>query len=88
MLFDQRGRGRSTPHASDPVTGLRHTTTDQLVTDLERLLEPGKRVHIGPIGEWELTFARVVHPVTRVVRSVQMIVSSAWGSTSWRSRLH
>src|SRR6266576_553783 len=28
VLFDQRGCGRSTPHASDPRTSLEHNTTD------------------------------------------------------------
>ncbi len=39
ILFDQRGCGRSTPHASDFSTDLRHNTTDHLVADLERLRE-------------------------------------------------
>ena len=26
VLFDQRGCGRSTPHASDPATDMRHNT--------------------------------------------------------------
>ena len=30
VLFDQRGCGRSTPHASDPATSMRHNTTDHL----------------------------------------------------------
>ncbi|MFE3599476.1 alpha/beta fold hydrolase [Streptomyces sp. NPDC059142] len=37
VLFDQRNCGRSTPHASDPATDLRHNTTDHLVADMERL---------------------------------------------------
>lgn len=39
ILFDQRGCGRSTPHASDPSTELRHNTTWHLVSDMERLRE-------------------------------------------------
>jgi proline iminopeptidase len=31
VLFDQRGCGRSTPHASDPAASMRHNTTDHLV---------------------------------------------------------
>ena len=38
-LFDQRGCGRSRPHASDPAASLRHNTTDHLVADMERLRE-------------------------------------------------
>jgi proline iminopeptidase len=39
VLFDQRGCGRSTPHASDPATAMTHNTTDRLVGDMERLRE-------------------------------------------------
>ena len=49
VLFDQRGCGRSTPHASDPGTDLRHNTTDHLVADMELLRE-----HLG-IERWLLT---------------------------------
>ncbi|NLU70415.1 prolyl aminopeptidase [Streptomyces sp. HNM0574] len=48
VLFDQRGCGRSTPHAADPATDLRHNTTRHLVADMERLRE-----HLG-IGRWLL----------------------------------
>ncbi|WP_446038873.1 prolyl aminopeptidase [Streptomyces sp. SID1121] len=48
VLFDQRNCGRSTPHASDPATDLRHNTTDHLIADMERL-----RVHLG-IDKWLL----------------------------------
>jgi proline iminopeptidase len=37
ILFDQRGCGRSEPHASDPATGLTANTTDHLISDMERL---------------------------------------------------
>jgi proline iminopeptidase len=37
VLFDQRGCGRSTPHASDPATDLRTNTTQHLLGDLELL---------------------------------------------------
>lgn len=39
VLFDQRGCGRSTPHASDPTTDMRHNTTQHLIADMERLRE-------------------------------------------------
>ncbi|MER5770130.1 prolyl aminopeptidase [Streptomyces sp. NPDC001985] len=39
VLFDQRGCGRSTPHASDPATDMRHNTTPHLIADMERLRE-------------------------------------------------
>ncbi|MEU8137033.1 prolyl aminopeptidase [Streptodolium elevatio] len=46
VLFDQRGCGRSTPHASDPATDMRHNTTAHLLADMERLRE-----HLG-IDRW------------------------------------
>jgi len=39
VLFDQRGSGRSRPHASDPATDLAVNTTEHLIADLERLRE-------------------------------------------------
>jgi proline iminopeptidase len=39
LLFDQRGCGRSTPHASDPDVDLATNTTDNLIADVERLRE-------------------------------------------------
>lgn len=39
LLFDQRGCGRSTPHASDPAADLSSNTTWHLVADIERLRE-------------------------------------------------
>ena len=49
VLFDQRGCGRSMPHASDPATDLRANTTGHLIADMERLRE-----HLG-IERWLLT---------------------------------
>ena len=46
VLFDQRGSGRSTPHAGDFGTSLEHNTTDHLVRDTEAL-----RSHLG-IDQW------------------------------------
>ncbi|MBU4464392.1 MAG: prolyl aminopeptidase [Actinobacteria bacterium] len=48
ILLDQRGCGRSTPHASDPRADLRHNTTWHLVADLELL-----RRNLG-IGQWQV----------------------------------
>jgi proline iminopeptidase len=48
VLFDQRGCGRSRPHASDPATDLTANTTAHLIADMERL-----RGHLG-IGRWLL----------------------------------
>lgn len=49
VLFDQRGCGRSTPHASDPATDMRHNTTRHLIADMELLRE-----HLG-IDRWLLS---------------------------------
>jgi proline iminopeptidase len=48
VLFDQRGSGRSAPHASDPATDMRVNTTEHLLADMERLRE-----HLG-IERWLL----------------------------------
>jgi proline iminopeptidase len=48
VLFDQRGCGRSRPHASDPATDMRYNTTAHLIADMELLRE-----HLG-IGRWLL----------------------------------
>jgi proline iminopeptidase len=39
VLFDQRGGGSSTPHASDPATDMRYNTTQHLIADMELLRE-------------------------------------------------
>jgi proline iminopeptidase len=51
ILFDQRGCGRSRPHASDPATSMRHNTTAHLLADMELLRE-----HLG-IERWLLSGA-------------------------------
>ncbi len=48
VLFDQRGCGRSTPHASDPTCDMSVNTTEHLLADMERLRE-----HLG-IERWLL----------------------------------
>jgi proline iminopeptidase len=48
VLFDQRGCGRSLPHASDPATDMNVNTTEHLLTDMEQL-----RAHLG-IAHWLL----------------------------------
>ncbi len=46
VLFDQRGCGRSTPHASDALVSLAANTTGHLLADIERL-----RVSLG-VDRW------------------------------------
>ena len=48
ILFDQRGCGRSTPHASEPGADLRFNTTWHLVADMELL-----RRNLG-IDRWQV----------------------------------
>jgi proline iminopeptidase len=48
VLFDQRGCGHSTPHASDPAVDMSVNTTAHLIADMERLRE-----HLG-IERWLL----------------------------------
>jgi proline iminopeptidase len=48
VLIDQRGCGKSTPHASEPGADLSTNTTWHLVADLEQLRE-----HLG-IGRWQV----------------------------------
>jgi proline iminopeptidase len=58
IQFDQRGCGRSTPHASDWSVGLEANTTHHLIADIERLRE-----HLGIErwlvwgGSWGVTLA-------------------------------
>ncbi|MEQ0559944.1 alpha/beta fold hydrolase [Amycolatopsis sp. NEAU-NG30] len=80
VLLDQRGCGRSRPHAADPETSLRHNTTDHLVADLERLRE-----HLGierwllTGGSWGTTLALVY--AERFPHRVSEIVVSAISTT-------
>ncbi|GLZ43405.1 prolyl aminopeptidase [Actinokineospora sp. NBRC 105648] len=48
ILFDQRGCGRSTPHASDPSADMSVNTTQHLLADMELLRE-----HLG-VSRWLL----------------------------------
>ena len=58
VLFDQRGCGRSIPHASDPGTDLSVNTTNHLLADIERLrhhLNIDRWLVFG--GSWGATLA-------------------------------
>lgn len=48
ILFDQRGCGRSSPHASDPAVDMGLNTTEHLLRDMEQLRE-----HLG-VEKWLL----------------------------------
>lgn len=57
VLFDQRGAGRSQPHASDPGADPSVNTTHHLIADIEALRE-----HLG-IGRW-LVYGATLRPHT------------------------
>ena len=87
VLFDQRGCGRSTPHASDPAIDMAFNTTDHLIADMEDL-----RRHLGIDrwllcgGSWGSTLALAYaqrHPsrVTEIV--LQGVTSSRRVEANW-----
>lgn len=58
ILFDQRGCGRSRPHASDPATSLSHNDTTHLIRDIESLRETlGVQRWLVFGGSWGSTLA-------------------------------
>ncbi len=58
VLLDQRGCGRSTPHAADPATDMSANTTEHLIADLERLREHlGVERWLVQGGSWGSTLA-------------------------------
>ena len=80
VLFDQRGCGRSRPHASDPGTSLAGSTTGHLVADMERLREHlgiDRWLVIG--GSWGTTLGLVY--AERYPRRVSEIMLSAISTT-------
>lgn len=74
VLFDQRGCGRSTPHASDPTADLATNTTWHLVDDIEQLRE-----HLGIErwqvfgGSWGSTLA-LAYAQTHTVRVASLVL--------------
>jgi proline iminopeptidase len=80
VLLDQRGCGRSLPHAAEHTTSLRHNTTEHLVADLERVRE-----HLGierwlvTGGSWGTTLALVY--AERFPERVSALVLSAISTT-------
>jgi len=73
-LFDQRGCGRSTPHASAPDAHLASNNTANLITDIERLrlhLEVDRWLVFG--GSWGSTLA-LAYAETHPDRVTEMIL--------------
>jgi proline iminopeptidase len=81
VLFDQRGCGRSTPHASDPAVDLSTNTTAHLIADIEKLRE-----HLGVDrwlvfgGSWGTTLG-LAYAQTHPQRVTEMVLFSI-GTTS------
>jgi proline iminopeptidase len=90
VLFDQRGCGRSTPHASDPAVGLATNTTEHLIADIERLREQlavGRWLVVG--GSWGSTLAlayaeRLPERVSEMV--LFSIATTSHRDVSWVTR--
>ena len=74
VLFDQRGSGRSTPHASDPYTDLASNTTWHLLADIELLrahLNIDRWLVFG--GSWGATLA-ILYAETHPDRVTELIM--------------
>jgi proline iminopeptidase len=90
VLFDQRGCGRSLPHASDPTTDMSCNTTEHLLADMERLRE-----HLGVErwllhgGSWGSTLLlayaeRYPHRVSEIV--IASVTMTRRSETDWLYR--
>ncbi|MFB6779383.1 prolyl aminopeptidase [Streptomyces sp. NPDC056352] len=78
ILFDQRGCGRSTPHASDPATDMGLNTTEHLLRDMEQL-----RAYLGVErwlvfgGSWGSTLS-VAYAERHPERVSEMVLPAFW----------
>lgn len=96
LMVDQRGCGRSTPHASDPDVSLETNTTPHLVADLERVRAArGIDRWVVAASSWGVTLAlayAVAHP-ERVLGMVLRGITTysrrelAWAYRDGASRL-
>jgi len=83
VLFDQRGCGRSKPHASEPETDFSTNTTEHLLSDIELL-----RVHHGIEkwlvfgGSWGSTLA-LAYAERRPERVSELILAAVTTTTRW-----
>jgi len=76
VLFDQRGCGRSSPHASDPTVDLSVNTTHHLIADIEALrrhLDIDQWLVLG--GSWGSTLA-LAYAQTHPNRVTQLVLFS------------
>lgn len=83
VLFDQRGCGRSTPHASSAIVDLSTNTTEHLLSDIERL-----RRHLGIDqwlvfgGSWGSTLA-LAYAERHPERVSELILAAVTTTTRW-----
>lgn len=83
ILFDQRGAGRSLPHASAPTIDLATNTTSHLIGDIEKL-----RLHLGlerwlVLGaSWGSTLA-LAYAQAHPERITEMVLFSIATTTPW-----
>ena len=83
VLFDQRGCGRSTPHASGPDIDLSTNTTHHLIADIEKL-----RRHLGIErwlllgGSWGTTLA-LAYAGQNPDRVTEMVLEGLATTTKW-----
>jgi proline iminopeptidase len=83
VLFDQRGCGRSTPHASDPAVDLATNTTQHLIADIEQLRELlGIERWLVVGGSWGTTLALAY--AERLPEHVSEVVLFSVGTTTHR----
>ncbi|MGH6892843.1 MAG: prolyl aminopeptidase [Dongiaceae bacterium] len=83
VLFDQRGSGRSTPHASDPNIDLSANTTAHLLADIELLrqrLGIERWLLLG--GSWGSTLA-LAYAERYPDRVTEMVLDSIATTTPW-----
>jgi proline iminopeptidase len=90
VLFDQRGCGRSSPHASDPAVSLATNTTQHLIADIERLREQmGVERWLVLGGSWGTTLglAYAEQSPERVSEMVLFSIAlTTWRDVRWATR--
>ncbi|WP_371494367.1 prolyl aminopeptidase [Kitasatospora sp. NBC_00374] len=90
ILFDQRGCGRSTPHASDPSADMSLNTTEHLLADMERLREylgvENWLLHGGSWGSTLILAYAQRHPerVSQIV--IAAVTTTRRSETDWLYR--
>jgi proline iminopeptidase len=90
VLFDQRGCGRSVPHASDPVTDMSVNTTEHLLADMERLREhvaiEGWLLHGGSWGSTLILAYAERHPERVSAIVIPSVTTSRRSEIDWLYR--